>query len=449
MTTSVKARVFRCGCAQVSILFVILSLVKLNTYAKSPFFSSSWSSSASSSNNDNDASSLDKNDASVVATAPQVEDRRPLLLLHVGPHKTATSAMQCYFTHHHELMSRNANASYSGRLYNRCLVRKDGKPEPRFDPRDLVDCLDQHTPETPCPGSETWRYVDEVLASLTDRGRDLVVVSDEAFSRFKRPKESVLLLHQLLSRRFRVRVVVTYRRYHSWVVSAYGRGFPFAFKDDRLPPQYLLRQVVVDGELQFRNYQDFFFDAHPTDWLADTYHEAFSDVVVVDLHNDRLDHVMLKFFADALHHDERSPGLNQTVRAMTRYEPDRPNTGWDNDRINIMTMVRAAARDRLLRKGANKKMVEVAVRRRVDAEGKFPYLDCLSAEEEETFLNKSLTFEKRVLSRWVPRNFAAAELRRREEEHRKEFASAAADHCSVDVDKVNADEEWRRFFRSF
>lgn len=416
--------------------FVLIScVVVLNLGTKLPFTLSAFEGD-------------DSDGGSSSSSVSSAKDSRPLLLLHVGPHKTATNSIQCQLSHHHDVMRREANAAYLGRLYSGCLPRKDEPPTPSFDPRDLVECLDDHSADRPCPGSAMWRSAEKVLDELADAGRDLVIVSDEAFARLKRTKQSARLLRRLLAERFRVRVVVAYRRYHAWVVSVYAHTARSDLTKGRLPPQYKLRHVVVDGRMRLGNYEKYFFETHPAHWLADAYAEVFPDVVALDLHDDAHDHVMAKFFAHALRPDERGPGTDRALDAMLDYEPKRTNQGWDDDHVKLLSMLRAADAARLLRKDADENDLVDALRRRVDADGTYPHLDCLSAEEEEAFRTKSLAFETRLLeSRYATTtNLSTETLRAREERHRSEFA--AADHCSVDVDALVEDELWRTFFRS-
>ena len=68
---------------------------------------------------------------------------RPTLVLHIGPHKTATSTIQCELTHYRSFLREKGNVTFLGRQYNECKGKKK-KPSVQLydmDTRGLVKCL--------------------------------------------------------------------------------------------------------------------------------------------------------------------------------------------------------------------------------------------------------------------------------------------------------------------
>lgn len=454
------------------------------------------------------------------------DGEKPLLLLHVGPHKTATSAIQCHLSHHRRLLLETASFAYVGRLYGACLGAGDRKSRDPFDPRDIVRCLDRHGREDrPCgEGSDIWRRIDGELRDQARRGNN-VIISDEAFSRLRtaategngrgdgenqtgaheakiRPYR---LLHELLARHHRVRVVVGYRRYHEWVTSSYHHLVGRTLERGEWPASYLYRHGLERG---FSDAYRYFRELHPTEYLAGRYGAAFDDVVVFDLHDrDSGDHLMERFFRQARllppsRNETTGRALGTVLAAMRDYEPDNSNTGWPWAAMNVMTLAMAAQRWDLVGSGGaaaeegggegkeaekretdeNRRNERKEARRRVRIARAIAKevrtsnltlpLDCLAPQEEEAFLNRSLAFERRLFGadgdgraprtavpasgdrgddggvgrRRHRRRFGDRVMKEREAEHRAKFA--AARHCSVDIDRVRNETEWLQFFKS-
>ena len=109
-------------------------------------------------------------------------------------------------------------------------------------------------------------------------------------------------------------------------------------------------------------------------------------------------------------------------------------------------------REKQDKREVNRKRIQIAkaIQRTITETGERPPLDCLSAEEAEVFLNKSLVFERRLFDadHLIPtisnRHYTYSDMRDREAEHRAKFASAM--HCSIDIDRVRNDTKWLNFF---
>merc|ERR1712218_627732 len=113
-------------------------------------------------------------------------DNRPVFVIHVGPHKTATSSIQCEMSYYQSLLESFGNFAYLGRRYGECRSKSR---IPKYDnitikTRDLVRCLARHTDYSPCNMTREWKDFEQTLGELS-RARQNVLLSDEAFSRMK------------------------------------------------------------------------------------------------------------------------------------------------------------------------------------------------------------------------------------------------------------------------
>ena len=384
-------------------------------------------------------------------------DDLPLLLLHVGPHKTATSAIQCQLTHHFEHLKK-ASYVYSGRIYNECLEKKNTRKEDSnvFGPRSLVACLDNHQ-KTPCNGTKRWKIVDTILKEHS-QNKINVIISDEAFSRFKRPQESVRLMHQLFTKFFRVRIVVGYRRYHEWVTSSYYHYVGDRLKKEKWPTKYLYRHGLEQG---FSKDYSYFKTTHPADYLTTLYGSEFDDVRIFNIHRQKdsrqKQHLMTNFFEQIMDDEQaksNSP-MGAVLSSMESYDAPHLNIGFTTSMVNVLTLALAAQEWKLVPSNKKFKQNDLALNiLNASKTKKLPslYFDCLSPKEEEEFLYRSLLFEQKVLyavdanHRQRTNENDTIHQRQQEQQHRDKFA--AAKHCSVDVDKVVIDTEWKVFFQS-
>ena len=77
---------------------------------------------------------------------------RPILILHIGPHKTGTSSLQCDLSHYQNELYKNESVVYLGRIYSKCINRKH-RLIGSINTRALInDCLSSKS--TNCKESE-------------------------------------------------------------------------------------------------------------------------------------------------------------------------------------------------------------------------------------------------------------------------------------------------------
>jgi len=74
------------------------------------------------------------------------KDERPLLLFHIGPHKTGSSAIQCSLSHFDSLLHSKESFTFLGRSYSNCQDKEKSLKiiKTNLDTRSIVDCLNNH-----------------------------------------------------------------------------------------------------------------------------------------------------------------------------------------------------------------------------------------------------------------------------------------------------------------
>ena len=130
--------------------------------------------------------------AVVVVMAAVVDgytDPAPILVLHVGPSKTATSTIQSKLGHYRQKLYEDASVAYMGRIYDRHLRSSHKKaflkPQssinvgPKFDTRKLIKvCFPQGEK---CKEQKIWELLEEQVAYFAHHNKS-VILSDEAFT---------------------------------------------------------------------------------------------------------------------------------------------------------------------------------------------------------------------------------------------------------------------------
>lgn len=143
----------------------------------------------------------------------------PVFVLHIGPHKTATSVIQCDLTRYREELYQSASVAYLGRIYQPC--RKERNNKHMFNPRSVINSCFKGGG---CERKDAWKKLESELAYLSAHNKH-VILSDEAFARMhvtsKHQKDNRKMLFDLVNRYYpgRMRVAVVYRRYYEWQLS--------------------------------------------------------------------------------------------------------------------------------------------------------------------------------------------------------------------------------------
>jgi hypothetical protein len=373
------------------------------------------------------------------------DDGRPQLVLHIGPHKTATSTIQCELTFHNEYLDREASFVYIGRQYSECL-RKRHPSKYQVDTRQLISCLDRHdVVKRPCNKRTEWQRFEALLETIAKKNKN-VIISDEAFSRMRTSRENMELLEETLSKHFRVKVVVVYRRYYEWLHSMYNEKYKPLFrrrKYQEWPDHHGVEiRPFVDyyrRALQYQGIGDYQLKAekanlHPAEWLWQLWTPFFSNVVVLNMHNEE-GTLMTNFIKQVL------PGTKDATRYMQQHQaPSKTNPSLN---LNHDMLAVAAYQQGLVRKKLKRRRVAFAVERihkqlqsQRNTTISVPMV-CLTQSEQEALLNRSLALERTVLG-----------LDGNKEQHELEFAGARDDFCNVNTNVVLANKAWQNFFSS-
>jgi hypothetical protein len=370
---------------------------------------------------------------------------RPQLVLHIGPHKTATSTIQCDFTFHSEYLDRTAAFVYIGRRYAEC--RPQGRSSKyQVDTRQLISCLDRHDViKRPCDKRTEWQQLETLLTSLAKKKKN-VVISDEAFSRMKTSTENMKLLEETLSKHFSVQVVVVYRRYYEWLLSMYNEKYKPLFRRRRY------QQWPDNHGVEIRPFVDYYRRAlhnqgfggyqlkaekanfHPAEWLRQLWQPFFSNTIVFNMHDEEgrlMTNFIKKVFPSTV--DASKYMQQHQAPAMTN-----PSLNLNHDMLAV-----AAYQKGLVRRKLKRRQVAFAV------EGLYKQFQskhnstitvpmvCLTQSEQESLLNRSLALERTVFG--VDGN---------KKQHELEFAEARHHFCNVDTKKVVANKAWQKFFSS-
>jgi hypothetical protein len=403
---------------------------------------------------------------------PEEEDRqpnassfarsgRPRLVLHIGPHKTATSTIQCELTFLRETLRSAATHEYIGRIYRECRPNHNNNKDEEeqrtssfvsnvVDTRRLISCLDKHSQDKPCSDKKDWKRFEILLERLAESERH-VIMSDEAFSRIKATDSNLALLSATLSKRFQVQVVIVYRRYWEWLLSMYNEKYK------PLPRRQKYQKWPDEGGIAVRTFPDYYRrlnnkgqgiggyqlaaereDVHPAEYLKRLFGKHFGEVVLFNMHRQEEGGDLSRNFIGQIF-----PETRDVLQKQRDHPTGRPNPSMNLD----YDLLAVAAREHgLLKNNASLQRREVARAVAVLLQKLPPNataLECLTAQEEAALLNRSLFLEHHLFPN---QSDAEAAL----QQHRSEFAKASqlVKFCNVDTAQAMEDASWQQFFRS-
>ena len=154
------------------------------------------------------------------------QTNEPMVILHIGPHKTATSTVQCDLSYYQHQLYDDSNVAFLGRMANSCRNKRYRKDEFRylFNARNLMRSCDDNQSSS-CIHKKPV-LLERHLRELSSQNKT-VLISDEAFSRISPKAEygNHRIIYSLLHKYYpgRVKIVIVYRRYHDWIVSKYNQ----------------------------------------------------------------------------------------------------------------------------------------------------------------------------------------------------------------------------------
>jgi hypothetical protein len=376
----------------------------------------------------------------------QETEKRPLLIFHIGPHKTGTSAIQCLLVHHQKSL-RTASFLYSGRIYGECLdVNNRPFQQETLDTRALVTCLNNHA-KTPCNKKTIWKYFQEFLDYHSQMGHN-IILSDEALSRTVFTEENMKLLQSALTKHYHTRVVIGYRRYHEWFVSFYNEYAKVSPNEWRkklkrpFPEFYRINQDT--GHRTFNTYSMMALreDVHPTDWLKRLFGGYFDDVTLFNLHQEDASDLASNFIHQVV--PELANSLSaEDMKRIQNWNPPHENK---SVRLDYSVLAIAAQLEGIVDKKWEMKGVTAAIKAHCRKYTTKLPMACISDIEQAAFLNRSISYEHILFHDWEASKQSIEDL-----QHRSAFEGAVEKEklCTIDTAKALEDKEWQDFFASY
>ena len=195
-----------------TLALIILGWIVLATLSHTDYFIGKMVNKAEQNQNYNSTTSL---------TPQSIE--QPIAVLHIGPHKTGTSSIQCDLTHYQDDLLGKASIAYLGRTYSPCISNKiHNNVSSSFKAHELIS-------NNPSQIQSIWNQLDAKLRYFSKQ-KISVVLSDEVFARNiasdSTNNDMRHELYNLCSRYYpgQVHVVVMYRRYYEWMLSRWNQG---------------------------------------------------------------------------------------------------------------------------------------------------------------------------------------------------------------------------------
>lgn len=408
---------------------------------------------------------MDKRSTKAVST-----DNRPVFVIHVGPHKTATSSIQCEMSYYQSLLESFGNFAYLGRRYGECRSKSR---IPKYDnmtikTRDLVRCLDRHTDYSPCNMTREWRNFEQTLDELS-RARQNVLLSDEAFSRMKLKTNKnyssnlEILFQSIQNHGFQLKIVLVYRHYFSWLLSQYNEHYkPLASRSQyQIWPtnkggkyiksftEYyasLNKNSTASSANGSRNYQKAAndLDLHPVaylkkQWTNDRipFSPKESDVHIIDMHNS--DNPIVFNFVRRAVSEHVAKELERFKLGDQEEVPQRnnPSVNLDFDRLAVQARELGLVPihdDQFTRRGVATYAQMMFQKFNITAMRQI----CLDESQMQQLQHRSLFLEQTVFPDRV-----------QQKQHREDFTRAARRKmfCNLDIEAALAEERIKLFFK--
>jgi hypothetical protein len=381
---------------------------------------------------------------------------RPQLILHIGPHKTATSASQCELTYLKETLHDDASFEYLGRVYGECFPNKN-KPFTRYtvDTRKLLSCLNRHDPDKrPCNQQKEWKDFQSLLEKLAKSQRN-VVLSDEAFSRLAVTDDNLQLFHATLTKHFDVKVVIVYRRYFEWVVSMHNEKYKPLQRRERYQkwpdekhgeamrtfPDYYRRVLQGQGigGYQLAAEKN---NLHAVEYLKNVFEKRFEDIRIFNMHQaPQGGPLVTRFMYDILPEAASNKRVQKKLENNNAPMRTNPSICLDYDLLAVAAHEKGLLSSHLKRSQVARAVSIALSKVSSNYTASLPR-ECLTPEEEAVMLDRSLTFEQRL--------FPEESSSEATQQHQSAFAKASSNlsFCNIDADAVLKNNAWQKFFRS-
>ena len=394
--------------------------------------------------------------------------RKPLFILHIGPPKTGTTTLQCYLGLQYQKLVSQDNFHYLGTWYaplcglplNYTVSGLQDVPRPVL----LTSCYSKHSAlpvdETASPYScntdefiRRWDHFASIIQSHYKMGHN-IIMSDEMFHHHFDLSDVQRLEKVLRQNKWNVRILYTYRHFHSSVPSMYrqrndpyatGSGMPFAQQKNIWPGKdggYKIQSFRKDNYLFVRDEVRRFMY-----WV-----KVFGRVDVFNMHSTAEEGDNSNYLPSFL--CSMMPEVQFLCKSSKTINPQKSRK--DNDSSSKLLrydMIAVAAYEQglLQNTSMSRPMIRDAVERYCKSNrwldiGDFP-LDCLSQEEEASFLNESLK-QANAMEPYFHQNQNASQLTPLESEIRLGFQlyHERKMFCSIDAETIVQQDIWKTFF---
>ena len=344
--------------------------------------------------------------------------------------------------------------TFLGRSYSNCQD-KEKRVKKLLDTHSIVDCLDNHA-QNPCDKTTAWKNFEELLNPLYSNLTN-IIISDEAFARVNYTSENLSLLHSLLTKNHRTRIVLTYRDYSEYVVSRFNEEVKKKYGDregifenvlfPKIRQPLLTKRIssVLNKGLNLnanlkREYFGFSLEAdiHPTDWLKRLFGSYFDDVVVFNMHtqnkNSELATSFLQSIVPASHTISKA-----TLLKIDKWAPRKPNKSIN---IDYVILADAAYMNSMIKnKKVPLKKVTSYISRKVEEKNATYFMKCITKEEQDYLFRLALSFERKLFP----------DVLQGENKNQQVIPMTVVDKsfCDIDTEKTLADKGWITFFNSY
>jgi hypothetical protein len=395
----------------------------------------------------------------------------PNFILHIGPQKTMSSAIQCVLQDlkpylqidEYEFVGKvDARACYP----NSPFVPIDSGVEDIFWKDEDGTCVDAllnaYENGHDLSHIECWTTFLGALDKLkaADGTDKKIILSDEKLSEIqmlnwgkaKTTRFWKFLQHQLRNR-YHIRIIMVYRRYYEWLMSIKNQGDKYSLgrRNMKLWPPDGPEKEPIFPQLQrwMRNTTE--IPSPYTPEMHQVYrHELSLDTVLLNMHNnhdDLLEDFLCTSLVGAVHTcNEYRQAIRNATSTRYRYTSN-PSENPFCDQIAYRAYQQGIIRDlRGHRKGADRLFFNEIISRRLAKLNMTRYdlpLVCPSRSEVQQLLDRSLFHEQK----FMPEFFQSIDGRPKLEEkfwkdvNQKKF-------CSVNTTAVLEQEDWIRFLQT-
>ena len=372
---------------------------------------------------------------------------KPYFVIHIGPHKTATTTLQTDLTKFNETLDRDGYF-YAGRYYNPFVNDQGATILNRRDSSLVTEMKRMFRKTSGCEESQSWnsslfRCTEKFRQELEKHEARNIILSDEGLGApALKERRHYSAIRRAIGDKWEPLIVLGYRRFFEWMPSDIYQAYRFhkrgARKDDwpHMKGSKGKRVPEIFPDV-FESYRQ---DSACTFFLQKRVENVFP-VKVLNLHRFGRS-VTSSFLCDVL--PDASTSCSESLeldRQGIRTVMNSANEGihWNFDKLIVGAAdLGLVDINRFGRRDFREDLVNFT-----HSLGLSPFdfeLDCPSQEQLEDLLNVSLVFERSVLG-----EKEAAEM---ESETRAAFWQKAAEHlfCSVDANSTISKQPWKQFF---